>query len=92
MNRVDTPNIDSLADEGALFSNFYTVTPLCTPSRASFMSGLYPPLTGESHANNGKMDDDIKTFAEVLRDQKGFFTSYVGKWHLNGVGTSISIS
>ena len=82
-NYVYTPNIDKLAAEGAMFSNFYAVTPLCTPSRASFMSGLHPAFTGESNNNHGSMDGDIPTFASVLRDQ-GYFTSYFGKWHLGG--------
>jgi len=83
-NYVYTPNIDKLASEGALFSNFYAVTPLCTPSRASFMSGLHPAFTGDSDNNHGSMDDHITTFASILRDQEGYFTSYFGKWHLGG--------
>ena len=43
--QVDTPHLDRLAAEGALFTNYYTVAPLCTPSRASFMTGLYPTKT-----------------------------------------------
>ena len=81
---VETPNIDRLAAEGALFSNFYTVAPVCTPSRASFMSGLYPPKTGESQYNHGRMNDNITTFANILKDQRDYFTGYFGKWHLNG--------
>jgi arylsulfatase A-like enzyme len=81
---VLTPNIDRLASEGAIFSNFYTVAPLCTPSRASFMTGLYPPKTGGSRVNHGRMDDDMITFAQILRDQRGYDTGYFGKWHLNG--------
>lgn len=38
--KVDTPNIDSLAHEGALFENFYATAPVCTPSRGSFLSGV----------------------------------------------------
>jgi uncharacterized sulfatase len=43
---VETPHIDSLADEGALFTSFYGTTPLCAPARASLMTGLYPHATG----------------------------------------------
>ena len=81
---VETPNIDRLANEGTLFTNFYTVAPLCTPSRASLMSGLYPQKTGKSDDNHGRMDDDIVTFAQVLRNQRDYYTGYLGKWHLNG--------
>lgn len=75
---VETPNIDRLATEGALFTNFFTVAPLCTPSRASFMSGLYPQKTGETEMNHGRIDDDTVTFARVLK-QNDYFTGYFGK-------------
>ena len=81
---VETPHIDRLASEGALFTNFHTVAPLCTPSRASFMSGLFPQKTGESEDNHGRIDDHISTFAKVLKWNKQYDTSYLGKWHLNG--------
>jgi len=80
--KVDTPNIDSLAHEGAICTSYYAASPVCTPSRASLMSGLYPIATG-SPANDKPMHDDVVTFAEVLR-RKGYATSYVGKWHLDG--------
>jgi arylsulfatase A-like enzyme len=82
--KVETPNIDRLASEGALFTNFYTVLPNCTPSRASFMSGLYPKKTG-AYSNHQKMKDNIVTFAEILQSQGDYYTGYFGKWHLNGV-------
>ncbi len=82
--RLDTPNIDKLAKQGALFSNFYTVAPLCTPSRASFMTGLYPSSTGGSELNHGEMDGTLKTFASVLQEERGYRTGYFGKWHLDG--------
>lgn len=82
-NWVYTPNIDRLSEEGALFSNFYTVAPLCTPSRASFMSGLYPSFTG-ADANTAVMNVDVITFAKILKEQENYFTSYMGKWHLSG--------
>ena len=77
--KVDTPNIDRLANEGAIFKNYYTVTPLCTPSRASFMSGKYPTKTGESYQNHGAMDESIVTFAQYLRKKKDYYTGYFGK-------------
>ncbi len=81
--RVETPHIDRLAAEGALFTNFYSVAPVCTPSRASFMSGLYPYKTG-IRTNNDIMRNDTITFAQVLQEQRGYTTGYFGKWHLNG--------
>lgn len=79
---VTTPNIDRLAHEGALCTSFYAVSPVCTPSRASLVSGLYPIATG-SPKNDLPLNDEIITFAEILKKQ-GYATSYVGKWHLDG--------
>ena len=80
---VNTPHIDSLAKEGALCTSFYGTTPLCAPSRASFFTGLYPHATGVP-VNHLAMDDDMITFAEVLR-REGYKTGYIGKWHLDGM-------
>jgi hypothetical protein len=81
---LDTPNIDSIAAEGALYTNFYSVDPVCTPSRASFMSGMYPPFTGNATRNSGEMSENVTTWAEILRNN-GYATSYVGKFHLDGL-------
>ena len=79
---IQTPHIDWLAQHGALALRFYAATPLCTPSRASFVSGCYPQNTGAIE-NNIPMRDDIVTFAEELR-RHGYATGYAGKWHLDG--------
>ncbi len=81
---VDTPNIDWLADRGAVCTSFYAVTPVCSPSRAAFVSGLYPHHTGVV-TNNIPLRDGIVTFAEILR-RHGYATGYAGKWHLDGPG------
>jgi len=81
---IETPNIDSLADEGALFSNFKTVRPYCTPSRSSFLTGQYPEFTG-ARSNHKPLNADIKTWAHILRDGRGYTTSYIGKFHLDGL-------
>ncbi len=64
-----TPNIDRLASEGVNFSNFFVTTPLCSPSRATFLTGLYP----HSHriVNNDSQGLDVKshrlmTFPRIL--------------------------
>lgn len=80
---VETPYIDSLANEGALCTSFYGTTPLCGPSRASLMTGFYPHATGVP-VNNESLTDDMVTFAEVLR-REDYKTGYVGKWHLDGM-------
>ncbi|MCX7013115.1 MAG: sulfatase [Candidatus Sumerlaeota bacterium] len=79
---VETPNIDWLAKNGAICDRFYAASPVCTPSRAGFVSGRYPQNTG-AISNNLPMRDDIVTFAEVLR-RGGYATGYAGKWHLDG--------
>ena len=81
-NNVNTPNIDKIANEGAICTSYYAASPVCTPSRASLVSGLYPQATG-AHKNGLHISEDIPTFATILRDQ-GYSTSYVGKWHLAG--------
>jgi len=82
--KVDTPHLDSLARDGALFTNFNAVAPVCTPSRASFMTGLYPAFTGATD-NHLPMDSTAITFAKLLQQKKGYSTGYIGKWHLNGI-------
>jgi len=81
---VETPNIDWLARNGALCTKFYGTTPVCSPSRASFVSGLYPHNTNVSR-NDRPMYDSVVTFAEILR-RAGYATGYAGKWHLDGPG------
>lgn len=83
-NIVETPNIDRLADEGAICTSFYATSPVCTPSRASMVSGMYPVSTG-SYKNDVPLNDGLVTFASVLGEH-GYATSYVGKWHLDGEG------
>jgi len=81
---VETPNIDWLAEQGALCTRFYATTPVCSPSRSSFVSGRYPQNTPVV-SNNIPMADDTVTFAETL-GQQGYACGYAGKWHLDGTG------
>lgn len=81
---VETPAIDSIAKRGAICTSFYATSPVCTPSRASFFTGLYPQNTG-SPQNDLPMKNEMVTFAEVLK-RKGYATGYAGKWHLDGNG------
>jgi arylsulfatase A-like enzyme len=82
--KVETPNIDSIAKSGAICDRFYATSPVCTPSRAAFMTGFYPQNTGAIQ-NNLPLNDEMVTFAEVLR-REGYATGYIGKWHLDGPG------
>ncbi len=80
----ETPHIDSIAKDGLICNRFYATTPVCSPSRGSWMSGRYPqnsPVT----TNNIPLGDHVVTFAEILR-RAGYATGYSGKWHLDGHG------
>ena len=81
---VETPNVDWLASNGAFCTSFYATTPVCSPSRAAFVSGRYPHHTPVV-TNNIPLDDGIVTFADILARQ-GYATGYAGKWHLDGAG------
>ena len=90
---IDTPNIDALAEGGVRFESFYNSS-RCCPSRASLMTGLYPPQTGiasfttrEPHPTRGpaylgRLNDRCVTLGEVL-GKAGYSCYYVGKWHLH---------
>jgi arylsulfatase A-like enzyme len=82
--KVETPNIDWIAKNGAMADRFYATSPVCTPSRASLMTGHYPQNTGAIQ-NDLPLDGRMVTFAEVLR-RNGYATGYAGKWHLDGPG------
>jgi arylsulfatase A-like enzyme len=81
---VETPHIDRIAHEGALCTSFYASTPTCSPSRGSFVSGLYPQNSGVVR-NDFKLGDHVVTFAQILKDN-GYATGYSGKWHLDTNG------
>uniref|UniRef100_A0A4W3H1A5 Arylsulfatase D n=1 Tax=Callorhinchus milii TaxID=7868 RepID=A0A4W3H1A5_CALMI len=86
-----TPNIDRLAQEGVRLTHHIAAAPLCTPSRAAFMTGRYPVRSGmdNSHrvrvilfnAGTGGLPPNETTFAKLLQ-QEGYSTGIVGKWHL----------
>ncbi|HIG29463.1 MAG TPA: arylsulfatase [Verrucomicrobiales bacterium] len=81
---IETPNIDRMAAEGMRFTSFYAA-PFCGPSRASLMTGSYPPRLSLAFnhgpgAKTGIHADEI-TIAELLKS-KGYRTQMIGKWHL----------
>ena len=81
---VPTPNIDSLATDGALYTNMYTPIPLCTPSRTAFLTGLYPHATRTgASVNHERLNDGLTTFAHLLSENE-YQTAFLGKWHLDG--------
>ena len=81
--QVLTPNMDRMASEGTLFVNACANCPVCTPSRATMLTGRYP-LSHRAVANDLPLPSSEVTIAEILRDV-GYRTGYIGKWHLDGV-------
>ena len=82
---VRTPNIDRVAAEGAMFLNAFTTTPLCSPARASILTGLYAHTNGIID-NTNRRGHDLNTFPRQL-DSTGYDTAFVGKWHMGTDGT-----
>ena len=81
---LSTPHIDSLARDGARFSRFY-VCPVCSPTRAEFLTGRYHPRGGvySTSAGGERLDLDEQTIGDVFR-RAGYATAAFGKWH-NGM-------
>ncbi len=79
---VKTPNLDRLAQEGVVFENAYTPSPLCAPARASVMNGLLPSRSGV-YDNAAEFPSAIPTFAHYLRIA-GYRTCLSGKMHFVG--------
>lgn len=77
---LQTPHIDALADEGMLFENSFCTTSLCSPSRASILSGLYAHTHGVTN-NFTEYPDDMGTFPLQLQ-AAGYETAYLGKYHM----------
>jgi arylsulfatase A-like enzyme len=77
----ETPNIDSLARDGALFDRFY-VCAVCSPTRAEFLTGRYHPRGGVHSTSTGgeRLDLDEKTIAQAFK-AAGYATGAFGKWH-----------
>ena len=86
-NYIKTPHIDRVAREGANFKNAFTTTPLCSPSRASFLTGLYAHSNGitDNTARN-EQSHKLETFPKKL-NQVGYETAFVGKWHMGNDDT-----
>lgn len=83
---IPTPHIDSLVKEGVRFLNGYTVCPVCSPSRAGLITGMYPQRFGVNgnHERGVAIPADHPTIAEALRDA-GYITGMVGRWDLGDV-------
>jgi arylsulfatase A len=82
---IDTPNIDRIAREGALFQHFNSASPVCSPSRASLLTGRYPIRVGVINVlfpNDGQGLPKSETTIAGMLKQRGYRSLCVGKWHL----------
>ena len=77
---IDTPNMDRVAREGARFLNAFACTPLCSPSRASFLTGQYPHTNGIID-NTARPSHALQVFPLELQ-RAGYRTGFFGKWHM----------
>jgi arylsulfatase A-like enzyme len=89
---IKTPNLDRMASQGMLLTDFHANSALCTPSRAALLTGRYQQRAGlegvileniPEHKTAGLQPDEI-TFAKVLKDN-GYSTALIGKWHLGSM-------
>lgn len=79
---VQSPNIDRIAKEGANFRNAFSMTPLCSPSRASILTGQCAHTHGIiDNTERGKQSHGLHTFPQELQ-KAGYETAFIGKWHM----------
>ncbi|TWT58615.1 Arylsulfatase [Thalassoglobus neptunius] len=84
---VKTPHLDRLAAEGMKFTRFYAGSAVCSPTRASVLTGRYPlrfNITRHFNDVNRWLPESATTIAELLKNS-GYHTAHVGKWHLGGL-------
>ena len=78
-----TPHLDAMAEAGLRFNRFYAAAPICSPTRASVLTGRVPARTGTPGLHK-RLCLQEKTLSQALKDA-GYATGFFGKWHLNGV-------
>ena len=80
---IQTPNLDRIADQGALFSHAYVTSPICSPSRVGIMTGRHPFRWGVTTYSNSAFPESTPTLAERLKAE-GYRTGMIGKSHYYG--------
>jgi len=85
---LETPNIDELAKNGVRFTNAYHANPLCSPNRASILTGQYPTIHGiRDNVAHNKASHRLDLFPKDLQ-QAGYQTGHIGKWHMGNDPTA----
>lgn len=79
-SQIEMPHLNALAERSVVFDQAYVTQPVCTPSRASLLTGLYPHTHGLTE-NNLRLADEVPCLPE-LGDFSGYRTAHMGKWHL----------
>ena len=87
-NELLTPNIDLLASNGIIFDRFYSASAVCSPTRASVITGRNPLRINIPYANIGHMKNEEITIPEILKKEK-YITGHFGKWHLGTLSKTI---
>ena len=84
-SKISTPNLDNMARDGVRFRQYYSASPVCSPSRASILTGRYGVRTGVptvlQPTDTGGLADTETTIAQMLKPA-GYSTMCIGKWHL----------
>lgn len=91
---VPTPNIDRLAEQGLKLNQYYSAAPICSPSRAGMLTGMYPArwnfstfLDNKKHNKNAEQADYLAPEAPTMAkffNNAGYATGHFGKWHMGG--------
>lgn len=85
---IKTPHLDNLAREGAVFSQFYSGAPVCSPTRGTCLTGRHHFRYGITHANDGILPKEEITVQQILKEE-GYATGHFGKWHLGTLTNDI---
>jgi arylsulfatase A-like enzyme len=88
---VQTPHLDAMAAAGVRLDRFYAASPVCSPTRASVLTGRHPFRYGIEWAGEGHLPQEEQTIAEVL-GENGYGTGHFGKWHVGELSRTVNQS